>query len=90
MRQIATNFARLPELLRSATSLVLRRMRLAKLPDLLKARERDKEDENGTGLRSIIRQRGATYAFVHASAVRSCRGDRDSCVLCSVPSRSLR
>jgi hypothetical protein len=33
--------------------------------------------------------RGATYAIVHASAVRSCRGDRDSCVLCSVPSRSL-
>jgi hypothetical protein len=43
VRQIATNFARLPELLRSATSLVLRRMRLAKLPDLLKTRERDKE-----------------------------------------------
>jgi|SRR6516165_8977434 hypothetical protein len=30
-----------------------------------------------------------TYAFVHASAARSYRGDRDSCVLCSVPSRSL-
>src|SRR5262249_38334277 len=26
---------------------------------------------------------------LHASAVRSCRGDRDSYVLCSVPSRSL-
>jgi len=64
-------------------------MRLAKLPNLLKTRERDKEDENGTGLRSIIRRRGATYAFVHASAVRSRRGDRDSCVLCSVPNRSL-
>ena len=33
--------------------------------------------------------RGATHAFVHACALRSCRGDRDNCVLCSVPSRSL-
>ena len=32
---------------------------------------------------------GTTYAFVYASAVRSCRGDRDCCALCSVPSRSL-
>ena len=48
-----------------------------------------KKAENWTGPRSIIRRWGATYAFVYASAVRSCRGDRDSCVLCSVPSRSL-
>src|SRR5262249_57375003 len=33
--------------------------------------------------------KGSNYAFIHASAVRSYRGDRDSCVLCSVPSRSL-
>jgi hypothetical protein len=33
-------------------------MRLAKLPNLLKTRERDKKDENGTGLRSIIRDEG--------------------------------
>src|SRR6516165_5954944 len=33
--------------------------------------------------------RGASYALVHACAVRSCRADRDSCALCSVPSRSL-
>jgi hypothetical protein len=33
--------------------------------------------------------RGASYALVHACAVRSCRADRDSCALCSVPSRRL-
>ena len=30
--------------------------------------------------------RGASYALVHACAVRSCRADRDSCALCGVPS----
>jgi len=33
--------------------------------------------------------RGASYALVHACAVRSCRADRDSCALCGVPSGSL-
>jgi hypothetical protein len=47
-----------------------------------------KRGENGTRFRSIIR-RGAIHAFVRASAVRSYRGVRDSCALCSVPSRSL-
>ena len=46
-----------------------------------------KRAENGTGLWSIIGLRGATYAFVHACAARSCRADRVSCVLCSVPRR---
>ena len=32
---------------------------------------------------------GGAHAFVHASAVRFYRGGRDSCVLCSIPSRSL-
>ena len=45
-----------------------------------------KRAENGTGTRSIIRLRGATaYAFIHSHTVRSCRGDRDSRVLCRVP-----
>jgi hypothetical protein len=48
-----------------------------------------KRAEDGTALRSIIRLRGPTYAFVRACAARSCRADRDSCVLCDVPSRRL-
>src|SRR5215468_2967684 len=63
---------------------------IGKLPDLLKTRGRDKVG----GERDQASVHNPTtgsklYAFVHACALRSRRGDRDSCALCSVPSRSL-
>jgi hypothetical protein len=66
---------------------------IAKLPELVRGSpkicEYDKED--GEQERDLVHNptTGITYAFLHAYAVRSCRADRDSCALCSVPSRSL-
>ena len=42
-----------------------------------------------SGLQSMIKRGATFYALVHVCTIRSCRADRDSRILCSVPSRRL-